>query len=62
MEKDYLSGIQCISYINSTNETWKQEAIKFNTWRDSVWQKFYNIETFTDDFDSVLTVLPELNW
>lgn len=33
----YDSAERCIGYINSTNPTWKAEAMAMNQWRDDVW-------------------------
>lgn len=33
----YDSANSCISYMNSTNPTWKAAAIAMNKWRDDVW-------------------------
>ncbi len=35
--KGYDSAASCISYLNSTNATWKSDATAMNTWRDAVW-------------------------
>ena len=35
--KGYDSAASCISYLNSSNATWKADAIAMNTWRDDVW-------------------------
>jgi|SRR5690606_30281586 len=40
-EKDYDNGIACITYANSTNATWEQEALAFIAWRDAVWAYAY---------------------
>lgn len=40
-QKSYDDTISCVSYLNSTNLTWKNEAVVFNAWRDSVWNYLY---------------------
>lgn len=35
--KGYDSAASCISYLNSSNATWKADATAMNTWRDDVW-------------------------
>ena len=36
--KNYENGFTCATYINSTNENWKQEAQTFVAWRDACWE------------------------
>lgn len=38
----YDSANSCISYMNSTNPTWKAAAIAMNKWRDDVWGFAFN--------------------
>lgn len=40
-QKGYDNTISCVSYLNSTNLTWKAEAVTFSAWRDSVWNYLY---------------------
>jgi len=40
-QRNYDSSISCVSYLNSTNLTWKIDADTFNVWRDSVWNYLY---------------------
>ncbi len=35
--RGYDSAASCISYLNSSNATWKADATAMNTWRDAVW-------------------------
>lgn len=39
--KGYDSAASCISYLNSSNTTWKSDATAMNTWRDAVWGYCY---------------------
>src|SRR5690606_11463257 len=43
-QKEYDNGFACASYANSTNETWKQEALDFIAWRDACWQYAIDIQ------------------
>jgi hypothetical protein len=64
-EKDYKNAEACVSYINSTNQTWKEEAIKFNEWRDRVWETWYKISNeFSPDMklEELKNMLPKLEW
>lgn len=36
-QKNYSSSSTCASYINSSNQQWKNEASTFISWRDSVY-------------------------
>jgi hypothetical protein len=42
LAKGYDSANSCISYLNSSNATWKADATAMNTWRDAVWTFCYN--------------------
>jgi len=35
--KGYDSAASCLSYLNSSNATWKADAVAMNSWRDAVW-------------------------
>lgn len=39
--KGYDSANSCISYLNSSNATWKADATAMNAWRDAVWLYCY---------------------
>ncbi len=39
--KQYADGVSCASYSTSSNVQWKNEAIAFIDWRDSVWNYLY---------------------
>lgn len=68
-EKMYDNGFAIASYAASTNETFRDEAQRFITWRDGVWSKCYEILA---DFESgeiempsveyVMERLPTLDW
>lgn len=42
-KRQYTSTISCISYINSTNEVWRNEAQAFSDWRDSAYAYALNV-------------------
>ena len=44
-EKSYKNGALCVSYQNSINTTWKNEADAFGAWRDNCWQYAIDIQT-----------------
>ena len=50
-EKDFDNINDAVSYIDSTNNTWSQEAVHAIAIRDSAWQAFYANEP-----------LPTLTW
>ena len=69
--RDYDDGFTCISYFNSTDETFKAEARAFNYWRDQLWRKCYEIlddvlagkiDSEQVNVDYVLNLLPEIEW
>lgn len=41
--RGYDNTYTCLSYLSSTDETWKRESNAFNAWRDSVWRKCHEI-------------------
>lgn len=69
--KDYDDGFTCVSYFNSTDETFKAEARAFTYWRDQLWRKCYEIlddvlagkiDSEQVNVDYVLNLLPEIEW
>ena len=69
--RDYDDGFTCVSYFNSTDETFKAEARAFNYWRDQLWRKYYEIlddvlagkiDSEQVNVDYVLNLLPEIEW
>lgn len=69
--RDYDDGFTCVSYFNSTDETFKAEARAFNYWRDQLWRKCYEIlddvlagkiDSKQVNVDYVLNLLPEIEW
>lgn len=68
-QKNYSSAISCISYINSTNTQWRNEAITFNSWRDSVYVYVIAQQALMQSssrsipsFDDFKIELPEITW
>ena len=69
--RDYDDGFTCVSYFNSTDETFKAEARAFNYWRDQLWRKCYEIlddvlagkiDSEQVNVDYVLNLLPDIEW
>ena len=69
--RNYDNGFTCVSYFNSTDETFKAEARAFNYWRDQLWRKCYEIlddvlagkiDSEQVNVDYVLNLLPEIEW
>lgn len=67
--KGYGDGVSCASYATSTNVIWKNEAIAFIDWRDSVWNYLYAllaaISGSSDPIPSVQEILngiPPMVW
>jgi len=69
--RDYDDGFTCVSYFNSTDETFKAEARAFNYWRDQLWRKCYEIlddvlagkiDSEQVNVDYVLHLLPKIEW
>lgn len=68
-QKKYLNAVSCVSYINSTVEPWKSEALSFISWRDSVYK--YVIEQIEliqtgqrtiPNFQDFKNELPVITW
>ena len=67
--KGYGDGVSCSSYATSTNVIWKNEAIAFIAWRDSVWDYLYALLARISDgrnpIPSVLEIIdgiPPMVW
>ena len=67
--RDYDNTYTCLSYLNSTNETWKTESNIFNAWRDQVWEKCHEIlnkvlngEITQPTIDELIIQLPKIEW
>lgn len=68
-QKNYDNGVSLASYANSTIDSFKQEALSFIKWRDTVWNTCYHYLdlygkgeyefTTVPDF---LSLLPTFNW
>lgn len=68
-QKNYDNGISLASYANSTIDSFKQEALSFIEWRDTVWNTCYHYldlyEKGEYEFTTVsdfLSLLPTFNW
>lgn len=69
-EKGYNNSLSIITYTNSCNLTWKQEAEHFCSWRDSVWEYIFNEITKMKNnersvpatFEDLIPELPLINW
>lgn len=67
--RGYDNTYTCLSYLNSTDETWKRESNAFNAWRDSVWRKAHEIlnafmagEIKQPTVEEVISQLPPIDW
>lgn len=68
-EKEYSSALSCSSYFNSTVTQWKNEALAFIEWRDSVfnyaYEQFNLIESKQRSIptvDEFIQELPVISW
>jgi hypothetical protein len=67
--KGYDNTYTCLSYLSSTNKTWKTESNIFNGWRDQVWEKCHEIlnsvianEITQPTIDELIEQLPKIEW
>lgn len=65
--RGYDSAAHLVSYVNSSVESWKQEAIVFCAWRDAIWLNFFeklNTGSLNTDQSQheVLSSLPTIQW
>jgi hypothetical protein len=67
--RDYDNTYTCLSYLSSTDETWRRESNAFNVWRDSVWRKCHEIlnavmagETPPPTVEELIAQLPVIDW
>lgn len=68
-QKNYDSQYTCVSFLLSTNATWKSEATTFNAWRDACWayseQILSQVESGAIDppaIDIFIENLPKIGW
>lgn len=68
-QKNYDNGVSLASYANSTIDSFKQEALSFIQWRDTVWNTcYYYLDLYQKgeyEFTTVsdfLSLLPTFNW
>lgn len=67
--KQYNDAISLSSYVNSTNQLWKQEAEIFTAWRDSVWVFVFNkmdeVKQGISEqptLEELIASLPQITW
>lgn len=67
--RGYTDVNSCLSYKDSTDETWRRESWAFNAWRDAVWHKCYEIlnafmagKIKQPTVDEVIAQLPKIDW
>jgi hypothetical protein len=67
--RGYTDTYTCLSYKDSTDETWHREAWAFNSWRDAVWHRCHEIlnafmagEIEQPTVEEVIALLPEIDW
>ena len=56
--KGYDSANSCISYLNSSNATWKADATAMNTWTYC----YSNTPTVTTTWETLQPLLPAAPW
>ena len=68
-QKNYDNGVSFASYASSTIDSFKQEALSFIQWRDTVWNTCYHyLDLYQKgeyEFTTVsafLSLLPTFNW
>ena len=68
-ERQYDSGANLASYVNSTIPQWASEATAFVAWRDQVWayalaelDKVQNGDRVQPSVEDFLTELPVFEW
>ena len=68
-ERGYDNTYTCLSYLFSTDETWRTESNSFNEWRDKVWKKCHEILGFVisgqreiPTIEELISQLPEIDW
>ena len=63
-QRGYRNGDACASYASSTVQQWKDEALAFISWRDSVWLAAFAFSP-EDDIESVqqvVSTMPAMVW
>ena len=68
-QKQYADAVSCASYVNSSVQSWKNEATAFIAWRDSVYNYVIAQETLMQSgsrsiptFAEFQTELPVIAW
>jgi hypothetical protein len=67
--RGYDSTYTCLSYLQSTDATWREEAGMFSRWRDAVWRKCHLV---LNDYvagvreaptvEGLIAELPKIDW
>lgn len=67
--RGYDNTYTCLSYLESTNPTWKNESMAFLQWRDQVWITCHTIlnqwqqgEIPQPTIQEVINQLPQIQW
>ena len=67
--RGYDNTYTCLSYLQSTDETWRREANAFNEWRDSVWRECHYViaqvkagQMEKPTISELLRMFPEIDW
>ena len=68
-EKQYDSAVSCASYVSSTIVSWREQALAFVAWRDSVYsyaiaqeQLMQSGKRSIPTFEEFKTELPDIVW
>lgn len=68
-KKQYKNANSCISYLNSSIEGWRNDAIAFLAWRDSIYTYAFGI--FNNAYDGIeelpsledfIKMAPQISW
>ena len=67
--RGYDNTYTCLSYLSSTNDTWRIESNAFNVWRDQVWGKCHEVmdavkagSIAVPTVNELISALPGIDW